>query len=56
MADEQHEWLDADAAEMLLRGEPVEAVDDHARAEAHAAGGRAGRGAGPASLRRGTSG
>ncbi|MFG2533852.1 hypothetical protein ACGFU4_01255 [Streptomyces sp. NPDC048511] len=34
MADEQHEWLDADAAEMLLRGEPVEAVDDHARAEA----------------------
>ncbi|MYQ42658.1 hypothetical protein B046DRAFT_02472 [Streptomyces sp. LamerLS-316] len=34
MADEQHEWLDADAAEMLLRGEPVESVDDHARAEA----------------------
>ncbi|MFJ8858220.1 hypothetical protein ACIRD8_07250 [Streptomyces sp. NPDC102451] len=33
MADEQHEWLDADAAEMLLRGEPVESVDDHARTE-----------------------
>lgn len=31
MADEQHEWLDADAAEMLLRGESVESVDDHAR-------------------------
>ncbi|WP_405665094.1 hypothetical protein OG379_24060 [Streptomyces sp. NBC_01166] len=34
MADEQHEWLDADAAEMLLRGESVEPVDDHARTEA----------------------
>ncbi|MGW0784280.1 hypothetical protein [Streptomyces sp. NPDC002913] len=34
MADEQHEWLDADAAEMLLRGDAVEPVGDHARAEA----------------------
>ncbi|MDF6019240.1 hypothetical protein [Streptomyces sp. JH34] len=34
MADEQHEWLDADAAELLLRGESVEPVDDHAGAEA----------------------
>ncbi|MEU8705146.1 hypothetical protein [Streptomyces sp. NPDC048565] len=34
MADEQHEWLDVDAAEMLLRGEPVEPVGDHARARA----------------------
>ncbi|MEU1483288.1 hypothetical protein [Streptomyces sp. NPDC005752] len=34
MADEQHEWLDADAAELLLRGESVETVDDHARTEA----------------------
>uniref|UniRef100_A0AAU3GVK5 Extensin n=1 Tax=Streptomyces sp. NBC_01401 TaxID=2903854 RepID=A0AAU3GVK5_9ACTN len=34
MADEQHEWLDADAAEMLLRGEPVEPVGDHARTRA----------------------
>ncbi|MFJ8749871.1 hypothetical protein ACIREO_11110 [Streptomyces sp. NPDC102441] len=34
MADEQHEWLDADAAEMLLRGEPVEPIGDHARTEA----------------------
>ncbi|MEU0301756.1 hypothetical protein ABZ252_20165 [Streptomyces sp. NPDC006175] len=34
MADEQHEWLDADAAEMLLRGESVEPVGDHARTEA----------------------
>ncbi|MEV0025401.1 hypothetical protein AB0H45_24910 [Streptomyces atroolivaceus] len=34
MADEQYEWLDADAAEMLLRGEPVEPVGDHARTEA----------------------
>ncbi|MEU9062237.1 hypothetical protein AB0D13_26065 [Streptomyces sp. NPDC048430] len=34
MADEQHEWLDADAAEMLLRGVSVEPVDDHARTEA----------------------
>ncbi|HWU10482.1 MAG TPA: hypothetical protein VN520_29665, partial [Streptomyces sp.] len=29
MADEQHEWLDADVAEMLLRGESVEPVDGH---------------------------
>ncbi|MET7370159.1 hypothetical protein ABZS61_30660 [Streptomyces sp. NPDC005566] len=34
MADEQYEWLDADAAEILLRGESVEPVDDHARDEA----------------------
>ncbi|MFC9948149.1 hypothetical protein [Streptomyces pratensis] len=37
MADEQHEWLDADAAEALLRGESVESVepvDDHARTTA----------------------
>ena len=34
MADEQQEWLDADAAEKLLRGESVEPVDDHARAGA----------------------
>ncbi|MER5893627.1 hypothetical protein [Streptomyces sp. NPDC001876] len=34
MADEQYEWLDADAAEILLRGESVEPVDDHARGEA----------------------
>ncbi|MFD9503538.1 hypothetical protein [Streptomyces sp. NPDC060035] len=34
MADERYEWLDADAAELLLRGESVEPVDDHARAEA----------------------
>ncbi|MFG3539032.1 hypothetical protein [Streptomyces clavifer] len=31
MADEQDEWLDADVAENLLRGDPVEPVDDHAR-------------------------
>lgn len=31
MADEQHQWLDADVAELLLRGEPVEAVGDHGR-------------------------
>ncbi|MFD5872485.1 hypothetical protein [Streptomyces sp. NPDC060322] len=34
MADEQHEWLDADVAEKLLRGEPVGPVDDHAGTEA----------------------
>ncbi|MFC8231208.1 hypothetical protein [Streptomyces sp. NPDC057287] len=34
MADEQHEWLDADVAEKLLRGEPVGPVDDHAEPEA----------------------
>lgn len=27
MADEQDKWLDRDAAERLLRGEPLEAVD-----------------------------
>ncbi|MFE7753738.1 hypothetical protein [Streptomyces sp. NPDC057429] len=31
MADEQQEWLDADAAEALLRGDCVEPVADHAR-------------------------
>ncbi|MFD4635050.1 hypothetical protein ACFVYR_17840 [Streptomyces sp. NPDC058284] len=34
MADEQHKWLDRDAAERLLRGEPLEDVDPHARAQA----------------------
>ncbi|MEU9700818.1 hypothetical protein [Streptomyces sp. NPDC047981] len=34
MADEQDRWLDQEAAESLLRGEPVDPVDDHTRAEA----------------------
>ncbi|MFD9426036.1 MULTISPECIES: hypothetical protein [unclassified Streptomyces] len=34
MADEHYEWLDQDAAERLLRGEPVVPVDDHDRTEA----------------------
>ncbi|MEU4494395.1 hypothetical protein AB0F96_13320 [Streptomyces sp. NPDC023998] len=34
MADERYEWLDKEAAERLLRGEPVEAADEHARAQA----------------------
>ncbi|MBM7173798.1 hypothetical protein JQK87_36585, partial [Streptomyces sp. G44] len=34
MADEQDKWLDRDAAERLLRGEPLEGVDPHARAKA----------------------
>ncbi|MBW8701341.1 hypothetical protein MBT84_17180 [Streptomyces sp. MBT84] len=34
MADEQYRWLDSDAAERLLRGEPLDAVDDVARAHA----------------------
>ncbi|MCZ0980998.1 hypothetical protein O1L60_23990 [Streptomyces diastatochromogenes] len=34
MADERYQWLDQEAAERLLRGEPVEAVDDHARVQA----------------------
>ncbi|MFI8434961.1 hypothetical protein ACIGJO_14595 [Streptomyces sp. NPDC079020] len=34
MADEHYEWLDKDAAERLLRGEPVVPVDDHARTDA----------------------
>ncbi|WP_329282221.1 hypothetical protein [Streptomyces sp. NBC_00691] len=34
MADERYQWLDQEAAERLLRGEPVEAVDDHARSRA----------------------
>ncbi|MYZ41179.1 hypothetical protein GT002_40260, partial [Streptomyces sp. SID4917] len=29
MADERDAWLDKDAAESLLRGEPVEAMDEH---------------------------
>ncbi|MFE3514821.1 hypothetical protein [Streptomyces sp. NPDC059166] len=33
MADEQQAWLDAELAERLLRGESVEAVDDHAGQE-----------------------
>ncbi|MET8683935.1 hypothetical protein ABZV77_06930 [Streptomyces sp. NPDC004732] len=34
MADEQHKWLDRDAAERLLRGEPLEGIDSAARAQA----------------------
>ncbi len=34
MADERNEWLDGKAAEQLLRGEPVEVLDEHARAQA----------------------
>lgn len=34
MADEQFEWLDRQAAERMLRGEPVEASDEHARIQA----------------------
>ncbi|MEU4349914.1 hypothetical protein [Streptomyces sp. NPDC023838] len=34
MADERHEWLDEDAAERLLRGEPVVPADDRAREQA----------------------
>ncbi|MET9799459.1 hypothetical protein [Streptomyces sp. NPDC006368] len=34
MADERDEWLDQDAAERLLRGEPVDPVDGHAREQA----------------------
>ncbi|MEU3691704.1 hypothetical protein [Streptomyces narbonensis] len=34
MADERYQWLDQEAAERLLRGEPVEALDDPARTEA----------------------
>lgn len=34
MADERYEWLDRKAAERLLRGEPVETRDEHARAQA----------------------
>ncbi|MEU1133304.1 hypothetical protein ABZ383_26200 [Streptomyces sp. NPDC005900] len=34
MADEQDKWLDREAAERLLRGEPLGAVDPHARAQA----------------------
>ncbi|MCQ6556989.1 hypothetical protein NPS70_27945 [Streptomyces sp. C10-9-1] len=34
MPDERDEWLDRDAAESLLRGDPVDATDQHARARA----------------------
>lgn len=34
MADEQYKWLNRDAAERLLRGEPLEAVDADTRAAA----------------------
>ncbi|MEU8954094.1 hypothetical protein AB0C93_07310 [Streptomyces sp. NPDC048518] len=34
MADEQHRWLDRDAAERLLRGEPLEGIDPHAQERA----------------------
>ncbi|MPY63221.1 hypothetical protein [Streptomyces spongiae] len=34
MADEQYKWLDREAAECLLRGEPLEALDADARAAA----------------------
>ncbi|MFC3578415.1 hypothetical protein ACFOZ0_35180 [Streptomyces yaanensis] len=34
MADEQYKWLDGDAAERLLRGEPLDAVDADTRARA----------------------
>ncbi|WP_052499272.1 hypothetical protein [Streptomyces vietnamensis] len=34
MADERYQWLDQEAAERLLRGEPVEALDDRARFQA----------------------
>ncbi|MEU8585430.1 hypothetical protein AB0C59_00215 [Streptomyces sp. NPDC048664] len=34
MADEQHRWLDGDAAEQMLRGEPLDFVDDGTRARA----------------------
>ncbi|WEH15684.1 hypothetical protein [Streptomyces sp. VNUA24] len=34
MADEQYRWLNRDAAERLLSGDPLEAVDPHVRARA----------------------
>ncbi|MFJ6576387.1 hypothetical protein ACIQMY_10520 [Streptomyces sp. NPDC091368] len=34
MADERYQWLDQEAAERLLRGEPVEALDDRTRHQA----------------------
>ncbi|OIJ91226.1 hypothetical protein [Streptomyces colonosanans] len=34
MADEQYGWLDEDAAERLLRGEPLDAIDPDTRAHA----------------------
>jgi len=36
MADERYEWLDKDAAEKLLRGEPVVSFDGHSCTEAEA--------------------
>jgi len=47
MADERYEWLDKVAAERLLRGEPVEAADEHARIQAARLSGAL-EGAGPA--------
>ncbi|WMX45406.1 hypothetical protein [Streptomyces roseicoloratus] len=34
MADERYQWLDQEAAERLLRGEPVDPVDDASRTQA----------------------
>lgn len=34
MADERYQWLDQEAAERLLRGEPVDLADDLARSRA----------------------
>ncbi|MGW5476060.1 hypothetical protein [Streptomyces sp. NPDC004008] len=34
MADEQYRWLNGDAAERLLRGEPLDAIDDDAQEQA----------------------
>ncbi|GAA4903746.1 hypothetical protein ACFPM3_29220 [Streptomyces coeruleoprunus] len=34
MADDRNAWLDHEAAERLLRGEPVDATDDYARLQA----------------------
>lgn len=34
MADERYGWLDQEAAERLLRGEPVDAADDYSRLQA----------------------
>ncbi|NDZ98700.1 hypothetical protein G3I28_05010, partial [Streptomyces sp. SID10116] len=34
MADEHHKWLDRDAAERLLRGEPLEGIDSSSDGDA----------------------
>ncbi|MER6985068.1 extensin, partial [Streptomyces carpinensis] len=34
MADEQYHWLDPDTAERLLRGEPLDTVDETVRDQA----------------------